>query len=517
MTSQESSSQRQAPRPALLGRWAIVAWFCVLFGLPLVLFMAGVRPPQIEKRRPAEAPGAFFASSLLDTDWWAQIADWYTDRLPGRDLGVEADAWVDLHLLGDSPDPRVILGTEDWLYLREAVSVACVDEGGIRRAVDQVALVVRVLAAAGKRLVLVVAPNKAAIYPEHLGDATDDTGCADANRAAFRGMIGAGEVVGFVDAWAVLGQARDTLPGLLYHRLDTHWTTLGAAQVGEAVVESLAPGLWDPAALTFVRSSERRGDLTVLIGLPLTEMAEYWQVERAVRPRVTSQPLGAGATAVTSRLQGVSTTGATGLMLHDSTGFALARVLRPYFGTLTTVRFRENVSSFGAGAPWFAEQLRAADLLILVSVEREVLDRLHGGLAAELVGALADALPSREIRLAPDMAGAGSGVRWVPATEELVTTGDPPPALALPDLGAAAGGDRYLVVEMAPHHRTEVRLTWQAPGGRPGELVRTVSPSDTVLVMGLPAEEPLTKMVLQPGSGEGHRVLGISVVDIPTG
>ncbi|HUU61441.1 MAG TPA: hypothetical protein VMX37_03550, partial [Acidimicrobiia bacterium] len=67
MTSQESSSQRQAPRPALLGRWAIVAWFCVLFGLPLVLFMAGVRPPQIEKRRPAEAPGAFFASSLLDT------------------------------------------------------------------------------------------------------------------------------------------------------------------------------------------------------------------------------------------------------------------------------------------------------------------------------------------------------------------------------------------------------------------------------------------------------------------
>ena len=175
------------------------------------------------------------------------------------------------------------------------------------------------------------------------------------------------------------------------------------------------------------------------------------------------------------------------------------------------------MSSFGAGAPWFAEQLRAADLLILVSVEREVLDRLHGGLAAELVGALADALPSREIRLAPDMAGAGSGVRWVPATEELVTTGDAPPALALPDLGAAAGGDRYLVVEMAPHHRTEVRLTWQAPGGPPGEVVRTVSPSDTVLVMALPAEEPLTGMVLQPGSGEGHRVLGISVVDIPAG
>jgi len=504
-------------RRARLGRWAIVGWFAALLALPPVLLAAGVRPGRVENRPLAPAPRPA-AGRLLDTALYAEISAWFTDRLPGRDRVIAADAWMDFHLLGESPDAQVLVGGDGWLYFREGVQADCVDEEVIRAAVDEVGLAGRVLAAAGKELVLVVAPNKEAIYPEHLGGHSGETGCADANRAAWRALIPTAGLAGYLDTWGILSEAKATAPGLLYHRLDTHWTSLGSGVVAEAILENLAPGLWEPEAFVLGESEERRGDLSGLIGLPLSEMADYWAVRREAAPATSSEPLGGGVKAVISTVAGIPTTGSRGLVLHDSTGRALVRHLRPYFDSLTTVRFPGN-TAFGGGTPWLAPRLQSADVLVLVSVERALLSRLTGDFPAALVGALAEVLPHREILLESSLTGPSFGTRWEEAGGEVVTTGESRGAIVLSDLGAGPpGGVRYLVVDVVAPRRTEVRLTRSASGAPEAEAPsQVVAQGEARVVLPLPGSADPGMPALRLGAGEGLRVKRILVVEIPAG
>jgi alginate O-acetyltransferase complex protein AlgJ len=495
-----------------LGRWAIVAWFAGLLAVPPVLLAVGLRPAEVENRPLAKAPGSSL-SGLFDTDWYAGITAWFTDRLPVRDRAIEADARIDLGVLGESPNPQVLIGSDDWLYLREGLVAPCLGEDQIRAAVEEVVGAERVLAAAGKELLLVVAPNKDAVYPEHLGDHAGDTGCADANRAAFRSLMSAAGIDGYLDTWATLGEAKAAGAGLLYHRLDTHWNDLGAVAVAEAVLEHLAPGLWDPATFVFTGSRARRGDLTDLMGLSLTESADYWEVRRAATPVMTSESLG-GVEAVVSTVEGIPTTGISALMLHDSMGNALTPILRPYFDTLTTVQAR---GSFGTGGDWFGERLREADLLVLETVERYLFPLLPTGLAADLVGALVDRLPHQEVALTRRMTGPDLGTRWARATREIVATGLGEAPISLPDLAAVAPGSaRYLVVNMTSRTATTAQLTWRAPGeDTVRSAQREVPRGRSVVVFDLVTTGGLTELMLHLGSGRGHRVARIAVVEVP--
>lgn len=513
-----SPPERRASRPRRLGRWAIVLWFCALVGLPLVLLLAGLRPPQIEKRRPAEAPG-FFAGALLDSAWYAQIGAWFSDRLPGRDRAIEADARLDLNLFGESPNSRVLLGAGGWLFLRDEIAVPCYAATRVQAAVDEIALVERVLHLAGKDLLLLVAPNKSAIYPDRLGDLEDDAACAVANRVAFRELLAAAGIVGYVDTWSVLESAAATAgERTVYYHLDTHWNNYGAGAVAAAAVERLAPGLWEPASFVLMGTERRIGDLGELMGLPLREDVELWEVHRGEEPTTSTETLARGLRAVVSTVADAPSVGGSAFMIHDSMGFRLAPLLRPYFASLTTVRPRGASESFGTDRAWFGERLLGSDLLIVVTVERSTIPRLQGALLADVVGALAEVLPHREIGLSRRMTGDELGTRWAGSTAEIVTTGSAesriPVSLPEPPPGTA----RYLVVRLTPKSRTAVSLTWQDPaGGPPGELVDTVPAEAVTAVFDLSAVGAATELELHLGRAQGRRVSQLLVVEIPPG
>lgn len=512
MTGRPSSAVTR--RLSRWGRWAIVGWCAGLLGLPPLLSAAGLRPALVEQRVPAEAPG-FSIGRVLDTDWYEEIAVWFTDRLALRDRAIEADALLDLRVFGQSPSPRVLVGTDGWLYLRDDFAVPCYPADAIQAAVDELALLDRALQLAGKRFLFVVAPDKSAIYPDHLGGLAADAECALANRGTFRALAAAAGMDGYIDTWSSLEEAAAG-PRPVYHRLDTHWNDFGAGVAAETIVEHLRPGLWDESQFVLVGSEIRIGDLGRLMGLSLSAEVENWQVQRGEEPAVQTERVARGIEAVTSTVEDDAVIGLSGLMIHDSMGNALAPLLRPYFGQLTTVRAVATRGSFGTDQAWFAGALAEADLLMVIKVERLLLARLQGGLAADVVGALAGRLPHSDIPLTRELADAQLGTRWARTTGEVVTTGVSEARIPLSLPATRPGADRYLVVDLRPKGRIQVRLRWLDPNdGSTGELVDVILPGATTASFDLSSVGSATEVELVLGTTRGRRVTGITVVEIP--
>jgi len=508
-----SASARRSSGWGRWGRWGIIVWFCALLCAPPLLLAAGLRPESLEQRLPVEAPG-FSVGRLLDTGWYGRIADWFADRLPWRDRAIEADALIDFVLFDESPSPRVRVGSDGWLFLRDDFEVPCYPVESIQAAVDEIALLDRVLALADKRLLFIVAPDKSAIYPDRLGDLAADTACARANRETFRDLLAASGITGYLDTWSILEEAAAG-PQPAYHRLDTHWNDLGAGAVAAAAVEHFAPGLWDPGDFTLMGSETRIGDLGRLMGLPLHQEVDIWQVHRDEQPSLLTEGVTRTIEAVTSTMESSPAIGLPGLMIHDSMGNALAPLLRPYFARLTTVRALGVRAPFAADRGWFEEALGEAEVLIVVKVERVGLQRLQGGLVGVVVGALADLLPQSEIPLVRRLTGAERGTRWARDTGEIVTTGEGEASIALSLPATGPGVDRYLVVHLRPKGRIEVRLTWTDPlDGRTREVVDVIPPAATTASFDLSSLGSATEVELHLGAVRGRRVTGITVVEI---
>lgn len=434
-------------RPAMVavrrrpGAAAAAVWFVLVIAAPLAAFVAGVRPVPGENRAVAAAP-ELAVGRAFDTDLYGEVAAWFEDRLPGRDHAVEADAWIDYRVFGDSPNPDVSLGADGWLYLTRAVRAPCITSERAEAVAAEVDRIARIGAAAGVDVVLIVAPNKAAIHPEHLGGLADREECAAANRALLRDALAGSSA--FVDTWAALEDAGTG--ERLYHRTDTHWNRLGASYAAGAVVERLAPGLWDQQAVVRTGTQQRLGDLVKLMGLSFTEEVSAYRVRRGRDPAVERVPTDGGPEAVESAMTGLPVVPGRTVVIHDSMGEVIVPLLRPYLEEAVTVRTRAG-SSFGTGGAWFAGLLGDADLLVFQTVERDLVDRFDGTVVSDVVGALAARLPRAEIDVGAPFDLVGTDDRF------LVVTGTPGTSVSV-----ATGGSE-ITAEVGPVGTAVVDLT----------------------------------------------------------
>jgi hypothetical protein len=296
-------------------------------------------------------------------------------------------------VFGDSPTRRVSLGADGWLFLTDAVRADCVTPEHAEEIAIELDLMARIGDGAGVEVILLVAPDKSAVYPEHLGDLASEAACSRTSRGLLRSELSGSAA--FVDTWAALEAAHGTAGSLLYHRTDTHWTRLGASTAAAIVIERLAPGLWEPDAVVAGGTQRRHGDLVALMGLSFREDAVIHRIWRGVAPEVTREPTRGGPEAVLSEMSGVPVVPGRTVLIHDSMGEVIVPLLRPYFEQLTSVRTRAG-SSFGMAA-WFTELIGDADVLLLQTVERELVARFDAHPSRDVIAALADRLPSTEV------------------------------------------------------------------------------------------------------------------------
>ena len=263
--SRESGERR-------LGRWLdrlVAVGFVVVLAVPSLLLVAGVRPVSIENRDPAVFP-RISLRGLTDPAFYAGIDRFLVDNLPLRNEAVEAHAAVDNRVLGGTSNPDVVVGVGDWLFNRGEMQPRCDFTAG--QVLDKVDRAAAQLKATGRAFRYIVAPDKHTVYPDKLPpDSPFGTPCSDQSRATLRAGLVARPGYA-VDAWTPVLAARAADPTKpLYYVLDDHWTPLGATLAIKALVQSLAPGVWNDREVTIDGTQQHTGDMSTLMGLPRDE------------------------------------------------------------------------------------------------------------------------------------------------------------------------------------------------------------------------------------------------------
>ena len=293
-----------------VGALVVVAVFCLFVSVPLAALATGRRAQPVENRVAAAKP-AMGLTDWLDTGHGAAWNAYLTDHMPYRDTGIRLDATVDYRLFRDSPNPEVVVGKGDWLFIDESIVGGCGEDPAA--VVSGMDLLGRMAAAAGVPIVIIIPPDKAALYPDRLtGHSVERFRCAKGFRDALDdelSTIAAGAAT--LSVWDDLERwVSGTVPSYLsddpawidaplVYDGDTHWTTVAALTGTYATAQALSDfttgsgsgvrsssgAVQGDVAVAAFRGASLDGedrkveDLRTLIGLPRTVTAPRADLE----------------------------------------------------------------------------------------------------------------------------------------------------------------------------------------------------------------------------------------------
>jgi alginate O-acetyltransferase complex protein AlgJ len=264
----------------------------VFFCTPLLLLVLGVRPAAIENHELADFP-----TPGDGWGWFTGFNPWASDHLPLRPQALSLADSVSRGLFGEPPGfgqgqaagpgpgpvapppdptdedrervreagfPRVIEGSEGWLYLGYDMLGACLPEKPLDDVISSLDRLRDAVESSGRKFVLVVAPDKSTMVPQYLP--TDYVGakCANEARGAFWQRVL--DDAGATDIRPALERAAKRNGGPIYSKVDTHWTYDGGLAMTELIAEEIEPGVTEKWTAEPGKTIKRDGDLPPLIG-----------------------------------------------------------------------------------------------------------------------------------------------------------------------------------------------------------------------------------------------------------
>jgi hypothetical protein len=286
-----------------------------------------------------------------------------------------------------SPSPRVVIGTENWLYYATTVEQGtppqdCIPESYLDRALLEIEKAKKVVTDSGRSFVYTVVPNKAAIYPDYAPDWGGS--CAEANSNLLRAALATAGDSARIELWTPFLGASDRL----YFKHDTHWNVAGSTRGSELIAAKAAPGVWSQLDLVASPAS-RQGDLAGLIGVDW--VIDYYDLTPTlpgVTPTVTvesatiaGRPLVTYASPGNPQLSPLST-----VVIHDSFGLFFRNKLGPLFEDVAFLPTYSHPITDAARS-----YVTSSDQIVFETTERNVLrDFIGTGTAGHLAAAMAD-------------------------------------------------------------------------------------------------------------------------------
>jgi hypothetical protein len=119
-----------------------------------------------------KAPGIEI-KGLLVPEYYRAWGDYLDRRLDMNRVLVKVKRWMDYRVFRMTDVPGVYVGRDGWIFPRAAIDQrrigACNQSQAIQRVVFDLTVLSHLAKLSGRRLMVTVAPDKAMIYPEHLG------------------------------------------------------------------------------------------------------------------------------------------------------------------------------------------------------------------------------------------------------------------------------------------------------------------------------------------------------------
>ena len=356
-------------------------------GAAMVIFAPGLAfvvhgPGQtIENRTPASYTG-------LDEGWdsFAAFGRFIAGRLPLRTSSVRADAWVDEHLFREDPafggaaTPRVLRGEQGFLFLADAIDVACAPHAPPEASAASLAELAATIKASGRDVLTMVAPDKSTVHPELLPTDLAKLECFSKYTDDLWSAMASAGIEGYVDLRATLKRESATSREPLYFRKDSHWDSAGSLVAVKAMVDALAPGLWSDAEVHYLGLTRYGGDLNAMQGATGDDEAPIYEVRRPDVISVSVEAIDEIAHGFNRRFindapPGRLIEGRT-VMFLDSFGLAALTQFTYFFRDLTIILVDDYdpVKFFTA--------IEDADRIWFLTVERALSYRLLNGFAS---------------------------------------------------------------------------------------------------------------------------------------
>lgn len=244
---QPSSAQPIRALPAIL--------FVLIIWLPLVSMPFGL--PDIseryELRHHADKPEFL---PLKFAEYPGKFEKYFNDHFGLRGYLVAAGNWLALSLFpGDSPDKRVVIGQSGWLYFSGEPPQTTINDYQGRIPFSQHELeTIRQhllkqqawLAQRGIHYLLVIAPNKESIYPEHLPQRLQHT-VGPTRMDQLATYLSNHPAPAWIDLRTILRQAKSSSSLPLFYSTDSHWNKYGAFIGYQAIFNAGYQRGWTPA------------------------------------------------------------------------------------------------------------------------------------------------------------------------------------------------------------------------------------------------------------------------------
>lgn len=263
-----------------------------------------------------------------------------------------------LRLLGETGSPQVIAGRDGFLFFAQTLAdyqgTAPLSGEETALLTDRLTTLQQQLAADGRELIVLIAPNKNSVYPEmmpgYILPARED-GLAATNAALREAGLNV------LDAQSLLRAHKDE--GLVYFKGDTHWNARGAGLVYQELMRMTGVQAPDYSGAALVPG--QAGDLTLLCspGTQPVEADATPQIDRVYR---TTRPMRSLDDARIQTNGGV--TELSLLMVRDSFGEGLFPFLANAAGSLTFSRSTRDVpaQAKAAGAQWVVVEVAQRNL-----------------------------------------------------------------------------------------------------------------------------------------------------------
>jgi alginate O-acetyltransferase complex protein AlgJ len=408
------TSRESAAHPSL--RRVFCALGLAFFLFPAVLYVSGVHGHALVGEQVAPAPSLSQGWGIFD-----DATHYLTQLLPLRARAVTENGLVASRIFGSraiyeqnrlgggldralpfggvstsksgytqtggaSPyHPIVATGRNGWLFLQGELDTVCAPPVTFDTAIQRWLSFVRAIRASGRRVVLLIVPEKSTVYPELLAPGTVSAACALANKQRLWSLIQSTHDPGVVGLLQPLLAAKRRDPSrLLYLPLDSHWNDLGGLLLTEQALQRIGgPVQVQPGD---ERSGEKRyvGDLTYWEGKPRSGTAPAVAIRRGGDDTIgrAALSLASGATQpVFTHTGGPQVVlPATTLFLHDSFGDAALPILEHYAARLDALSWLSQSQN-----QLVEEQIRRSNTVILETVERGFVDPAANGMTRAIL------------------------------------------------------------------------------------------------------------------------------------
>lgn len=384
----------------------------VFLALPAVAFVLGVHPREFENRALTAFPG------ITEVE---KLQPWASDHLPLREQAIGLYDAISRGVFGEPPArpksdqggaviptetskpakpqrppvtfPDVVEGTNGWLYLGNELASHCSQAF----ATDEVVRRLRVLrdgvTATGRKFVVVVAPDKATLYPQNLPPDLPGRECHREVVDEFWAAMSKEDYV--LDVRKDLKDWGERLGTPVYGPVDAHWGEEGGVVAARRVAEKLWPGLTSSWRVEEGPAWQAAADLPPLIGRTGTTTGLSYRVlpdGKTSRTRDdTSRDLGKPLRLATTT--GPGTYAPKVGMLGDSFTIRTTKYLGSAFRDLTIVHHGQLAADRGEAA---GKMLADTTAVVVEVAERS----LAGGTLSLLNPVVVDNL-LKELRAKP--------------------------------------------------------------------------------------------------------------------